>query len=96
MTRRSRHSARLPALAAALLALPAGSAAADISNAVRTAQHDVTGLEQPAQILVDFWGIPHIYAANTHDLFFMQAYNATRDRLWRIDLWRKRGLGSSC
>ena len=24
---------------------------------------------------------------------FVQGYNAARDRLWQIDLWRKRGLG---
>jgi penicillin amidase len=27
------------------------------------------------------------------DAFFLQGYNAARDRLWQIDLWRKRGLG---
>ena len=26
-------------------------------------------------------------------MFFLQGYNAARDRLWQIDLWRKRGLG---
>lgn len=64
-----------------------------MSSAVRRAQHEVSGLQAGARILVDFWGIPHIYAANTHDLFLLQGYNAARDRLWQIDLWRKRGLG---
>ena len=27
------------------------------------------------------------------DMFFAQGFNAARDRLWQIDLWRKRGLG---
>jgi Penicillin amidase len=26
-------------------------------------------------------------------MFLLQGYNAARDRLWQIDLWRKRGLG---
>ena len=26
-------------------------------------------------------------------MFFLQGFNAARDRLWQIDLWRKRGLG---
>src|ERR1700674_4273187 len=54
---------------------------------------DVSGLRQPAEILVDRWGVPHIYAANHDDAFFAQGFNAARDRLFQIDLWRRRGLG---
>ncbi|MDI3308356.1 MAG: penicillin acylase family protein [Acetobacteraceae bacterium] len=32
-------------------------------------------------------------AASEADAFFAQGFNAARDRLWQIDLWRKRGLG---
>ena len=53
----------------------------------------VVGLQQPAQILIDRWGVPHIYAASQDDVFFAQGYNAARDRLFQIDLWRRRGLG---
>ena len=62
-------------------------------GSARQLKTDVAGLDAPAQILVDVWGIPHIYAGNEHDLFFLQGFNAARDRLWQIDLWRKRGLG---
>ena len=53
----------------------------------------VDGLDQPANIVIDHWGIAHIFAASVRDAFFLQGYNAARDRLWQIDLWRKRGLG---
>jgi penicillin amidase len=53
----------------------------------------VKGLAAPAELIVDRWGIPHIFAASRRDAFFLQGYNAARDRLWQIDLWRKRGLG---
>ena len=53
----------------------------------------VPGLEQPAEILMDEWGIPHIRAATRHDVFFVQGFEAARDRLWQLDIWRKRGLG---
>ena len=53
----------------------------------------VAGLAQPARILVDRWGVPHIYAASQDDAFFVQGFNAARDRLFQIDLWRRRGLG---
>jgi penicillin amidase len=53
----------------------------------------VADLKAPAEILVDAWGIPHLRAGDADDLFFTQGFNAARDRLWQIDLWRKRGLG---
>lgn len=54
---------------------------------------EVGGLVAPATITVDGWGIPHIQAASFMDMFFVQGFNAARDRLWQLDLWRKRGLG---
>ena len=54
---------------------------------------EVAGLVAPATITVDRWGIPHIRAASFMDMFFVQGFNAARDRLWQLDLWRKRGLG---
>lgn len=73
------------------LALP-GAAAAQ-STAVRQEAATVQGLAAPARIVVDRWGVPHIFAASSRDAFFLQGWNAARDRLWQIDLWRKRGLG---
>ena len=37
--------------------------------------------------------MPHIYARNTHDLFFAQGYISATDRLWQIDMWRRIGTG---
>jgi len=53
----------------------------------------IEGLRWEAEIAVDRWGIPHLRAGCHEDLFFLQGFNAARDRLWQIDLWRKRGLG---
>ncbi|MDX8533235.1 penicillin acylase family protein [Mesorhizobium sp. VK25A] len=53
----------------------------------------VEGLSSAASIVVDRWGIAHIRAETFLDMFFVQGFNAARDRLWQIDLWRKRGLG---
>ncbi|MDH2328285.1 penicillin acylase family protein [Cereibacter sp. SYSU M97828] len=71
----------------------AGVALAEISSAVPTREIPVAGLEGAAEIIVDHWGIAHIYAASDRDALFLQGFNAARDRLWQIDLWRKRGLG---
>jgi penicillin G amidase len=63
------------------------------SRATETIRHTVNGLAAPADIRVDRWGVPHIKAASRSDAFFVQGFNAARDRLWQIDIWRKRGLG---
>jgi penicillin G amidase len=68
-------------------------AGALIASATDAQQITVAGLVAPAQILVDPWGVPHLYAASADDLFFVQGFNAARDRLFQIDLWRRRGLG---
>lgn len=58
-----------------------------------TTTHHLRGLTAEAEILIDRWGVPHIYAASKEDAFFGQGFAVARDRLWQIDLWRKRGLG---
>ena len=47
------------------------------------------GLGQPVEIIKDHWGISHIYAKSEADLFFAQGYNAARDRLFQLEMWRR-------
>ena len=89
---RDRHGRALALAAAAMIGL-AGAARAEVPGSAVQERAAVRGLDQPADILVDRWGVPHIYAADDHDAFFLQGWNAARDRLWQMDLWRKRGLG---
>ena len=63
------------------------------AGSAETVRYSVGGLEAKADIRVDRWGVPHIKAASRSDAFFVQGFNAARDRLWQIDIWRKRGLG---
>lgn len=53
----------------------------------------VRGLAQPVEVLRDAWGVPHIYAKNTADLFFAQGFVAAQDRLWQMEMWRRAGEG---
>ncbi len=53
----------------------------------------VEGPSGEISIRIDRWGVPHIRATTPADAFFAQGWNAARDRLWQIDLWRKRALG---
>ncbi len=75
-------------LAATLITTPGTGAAAP-----RDEVYTVEGLAGPVDILVDDHGVPHIYAGEHYDAFLAQGFNVARDRLWQIDLWRRKGLG---
>jgi penicillin G amidase len=49
----------------------------------------VPGLSASVEVIRDRWGVPHIYAQNTEDLFFAQGFVAAQDRLWQMDWWRR-------
>ena len=51
------------------------------------------GLQSPVDLLLDRHGVVHIYAATIPDAFYAQGFNAARDRLWQLEMWRRRGLG---
>ncbi len=51
------------------------------------------GLQAPVTIYRDEWGVPQIYADNSHDLFFSQGYVHAQDRLFQLDFQRRVGLG---
>src|SRR5947207_1717765 len=88
----------LPRRAALVVALTALSFAvlpahAKDKRASKPTTVPVAGLKAPVRIVIDRWGVPHLFAANEEDLFLAQGFNAARDRLFHIDLWRRRGLG---
>ncbi len=100
MFRRTRVVVMLVGVATAWIAAQAPSGRPpDPTTAARSAlaQLDGTimafGLREPAEVLRDRWGIPHIYAKNTHDLFFAQGFVVAQDRMWQIEMWRRNGEG---
>jgi len=80
----------------------AGLRGAQPSGAVSQAFHRLaaldgevlTDVEAPVEIIRDRWGVPHIYATTTRDLFFAQGYAVAQDRLWQLELWRRLGNGT--
>jgi penicillin amidase len=54
----------------------------------------VPRLGAPVEIVRDAWGIPHIYAQSERDLFFAQGFAAARDRLFQLEMWRRRATGT--
>jgi penicillin G amidase len=82
------------ALSAAVLStLLAVVALFSFQATVSEEQRQVPGLKDPVEVLRDRWGVPHIYARNSDDLFFAQGYITAEDRLFQIDLWRRIGTG---
>jgi penicillin amidase len=57
--------------------------------AVIHGQAAVPGLHDTVEVIRDRWGVPHIYARNTHDLFLAQGYVHAQDRLWQMDMYRR-------
>lgn len=51
------------------------------------------GLQSPVDIYRDADGVPHIYATDSHDLFFAQGYVQAQDRFWQMDFQRHVGRG---
>jgi penicillin amidase len=56
-------------------------------------QIELYGLSKPVEVLRDDWGVPHIYAQTSDDLFFAQGFVAAQDRLWQMEMWRRTGEG---
>lgn len=54
----------------------------------------VRGLAAPVDVVRDRWGVPHIYAQSTEDLFFAQGYVMAQDRLWQMEMWRRGAEGT--
>lgn len=53
----------------------------------------VPGLKEQVDVYRDANAIPHIYAQNSHDLFFAQGYVQAQDRFWQMDFERHIGDG---
>lgn len=53
----------------------------------------VAGPSEPVEVIRDRYGVPHIYAKNTADLFFAQGFVVAQDRMWQLEMWRRNGEG---
>ncbi|MEM2926438.1 MAG: penicillin acylase family protein, partial [Candidatus Bathyarchaeia archaeon] len=50
-------------------------------------------VRQKVEILRDRWGIPHIFAENSHDLFLGLGFAMAQDRLFQMDYYRHLAYG---
>ncbi len=45
----------------------------------------LVGIEHSSEVVFDERGVPHIFAVNDHDLYYLQGYLTARDRLWQME-----------
>ncbi|MBN9388998.1 MAG: penicillin acylase family protein [Chloroflexi bacterium] len=53
----------------------------------------IPGLANQVEVRRDEWGVAHIKASNTSDLYLAQGYVTAQDRLWQMDFYRRIGAG---
>ena len=53
----------------------------------------VEGLAEAVDVVRDEYGVAHIYAQNTPDLFFAQGYVHAQERFWQMEFQRRTGAG---
>lgn len=58
-----------------------------------TEKQVIAGLDQPAEIVRDTWGVPHVRAATTHDAFVLNGYVQAADRMWQMEAAFRRAVG---
>jgi penicillin amidase len=54
---------------------------------------NLSGLQEEVEIMIDPFGVPHIYAKNENDMFFAQGFQAASDRLFQFEMWRRQARG---
>lgn len=63
------------------------------SQPLRNGELKVSGLKEEVSIYFDYYGRPHVYANNLHDLVFTQGYLTAQDRLFQLDITRRAARG---
>ena len=53
----------------------------------------LAGLGGPVEVLTDGYGVPHVYARDTDDAWFVAGALHARDRRWQMELYRRAAYG---
>ncbi len=58
---------------------------AEMSDALFAGAVALPGLKHSVTVIFDDRRVPHIFAENAHDLYFVQGYVTARERLWQME-----------
>lgn len=89
----NRRAFLLSSVAALGVGIASDALARPATNGRATSHRRLKGARAPVEIIEDELGVPHVRAQSHHDAFFGQGYLVARDRLFQIDLQRRRELG---
>lgn len=59
------------------------------SLAALDGQQTLSGLQAPVEVLIDGYGVPSVYAADSNDVWFVAGVLHARERLWQMELYRR-------
>src|SRR2546425_11832818 len=54
----------------------------------------LNGMQQPGMVIREANGIPHVFALNTHDAWFLNGWLHAQDRLFQMDTNRRIASGT--
>ncbi|MCS6816418.1 MAG: penicillin acylase family protein [Blastocatellia bacterium] len=54
----------------------------------------IRGLRDEVRVIRDRFGVPHIFARNDHDVYFMMGYVQAQDRFFQMDFLRRAASGT--
>jgi len=80
--------------AAAVFGITILAIAPPAAAATPTAKINLPGLDGEVTVIRDGRGIPHIFAGNGHDLYFMQGWIHAQDRMFQMDMSRRQASGT--
>lgn len=66
---------------------------AESDNITKSETLTLDGLQAKVTIRYDEHRIPHIFAQNDHDLYYVQGYITAHDRLWQMDIQSRSAAG---
>lgn len=55
----------------------------------RSGRVAVPGMSRPVEVVVDTWGVPHVFGESTEDVARAQGYLHAQDRLWQMEINRR-------
>ncbi|MEZ4826908.1 MAG: penicillin acylase family protein [Bacteroidia bacterium] len=76
-------------LAIVLLCLVAGYFFVSSSSPVYSGELQAAAVSDRVEVLYDTYGVPHIYGADDHDVYFALGYVHARDRLFQMEMIRR-------
>ncbi|MGC9113324.1 penicillin acylase family protein [Acidilobus sp.] len=65
-----------------------------LNAVVRSEALRVPGLKAPVKVVIDKYGVYHIYASDLHDLFLALGWVEAENRLWQMDMLRRASAGN--